>query len=163
LGPTVRRPSLSTAAIEPPPAPISIISMTGMRIGMPEPLISATHVRFQTGERSADAYYRSGKAWRWCRHIEGKNLGQTTFGRDPCGKNSAASRTRLDQPDRKQRRRLDCGHTTARSHHQDRTSHALGCELIGKRRQICGHQRLDICVGDGGTRSIELPRLWADI
>ena len=39
-GPTVRRPSLSTRAIEPPPAPISTISITGMRTGMPEPFMS---------------------------------------------------------------------------------------------------------------------------
>ncbi len=39
LGPTVRRPRRSTVAIEPPPAPISIISITGIRTGIPDPLI----------------------------------------------------------------------------------------------------------------------------
>ena len=32
-------PSESTDAIEPPPAPISIISITGIEIGMPEPFL----------------------------------------------------------------------------------------------------------------------------
>ena len=36
-GPTVMRLSESTRAMEPPPAPISTISITGMRTGMPEP------------------------------------------------------------------------------------------------------------------------------
>ena len=36
-GPTLRRSSWSTRAIEPPPAPISTISITGMRTGRPLP------------------------------------------------------------------------------------------------------------------------------
>jgi hypothetical protein len=36
-GPTVTRFNASTRAIEPPPAPISTISMTGIRTGRPEP------------------------------------------------------------------------------------------------------------------------------
>ena len=36
-GPTRSRPRSSTSAIEPPPAPISIMSMTGMRTGRPLP------------------------------------------------------------------------------------------------------------------------------
>ena len=36
-GPVWIRPMASTQAIDPPPAPISIISITGMEIGMPEP------------------------------------------------------------------------------------------------------------------------------
>ena len=32
------RPIASTQAIDPPPAPISIISITGMEIGIPDPL-----------------------------------------------------------------------------------------------------------------------------
>ena len=40
FGPTVRRPNLSTSAIDPPPAPISIISITGMRTGIPLPLMN---------------------------------------------------------------------------------------------------------------------------
>ena len=39
-GPTCKRPSRSTCAVEPPPAPISIISITGMRTGMPDPLMN---------------------------------------------------------------------------------------------------------------------------
>ena len=39
-GPTRIWPRPSTAPIEPPPAPISIISMTGMEMGMPEPLVN---------------------------------------------------------------------------------------------------------------------------
>ena len=38
-GPTRIWPSTSTPATEPPPAPISIISMTGMEMGMPLPLV----------------------------------------------------------------------------------------------------------------------------
>ena len=33
------RPMASTLAMEPPPAPISTISMTGMRSGMPLPFV----------------------------------------------------------------------------------------------------------------------------
>ena len=38
-GPTVMRPSPSTRAMEPPPAPISTMSITGIEIGMPEPFL----------------------------------------------------------------------------------------------------------------------------
>ena len=39
------RPIASIEAIEPPPAPISIISMTGIEIGMPEPLKKRSRAR----------------------------------------------------------------------------------------------------------------------
>ena len=39
-GPTRNRPTSSMAAIEPPPAPISIISMTGALIGKPDPFLN---------------------------------------------------------------------------------------------------------------------------
>jgi hypothetical protein len=39
------RPSASVRAIEPPPAPISTMSITGMRTGMPLPLHEACGAR----------------------------------------------------------------------------------------------------------------------
>ena len=49
------RPMLSTAAIEPPPAPISTISITGMRSGRPEPFL----------KRPTRATSKVRLAWGW--------------------------------------------------------------------------------------------------
>ena len=58
----------STRAIEPPPAPISTISITGMRTGRPLPLTK--RCRRSTSnwrDRVAACRRRSGRSWRWCR------------------------------------------------------------------------------------------------
>ena len=61
-------PCCRHAAIEPPPAPISTISITGIRSGRPEPLLEAADAGDLEGcARSAAGSRRSGRSWRSCR------------------------------------------------------------------------------------------------
>ena len=75
------RPSASTRAMEPPPAPISIISMTGTLIGQAAALLEAVAaVDLELAARSAARRPRSRTPWRWCRPC------RTRAG--PCGRGS---------------------------------------------------------------------------
>ena len=67
-GPTLSSPSSFTCAIEPPPAPISIRSMLGMRIGSPEPRLKRCTRAALEAVRDRAARRRPRRTLsRWCR------------------------------------------------------------------------------------------------
>ena len=96
-------------------------------------------------------------------HVKRQHLGFVDLGCDTCGKDGATGGAAFDQPDRQAGCRVNRGHAAARGHHQDRASQALVKKAALDIRQIPRHNRLDIGVGNGGTKPIEFARFGADL
>ena len=106
-GPTLMRFRASTCAIEPPPAPISTISITGMRTGRPRPFMKraarSTSKARGFGLVLVDQADLGGRA----AHVEGQHPALAEARRDLRREDRAAGRPGFDQADRKAPRRLD--------------------------------------------------------
>ena len=79
------------------------------------------------------------------------------------GKDRAARRPALHQPNGKPRRRLQRGQPTARQHHEQRAGHAGMAQPGLQPPEIARHHRLHIGVGDGGAEPLPLPHLRRDV
>ena len=117
-GPTVMRCSASTRAIEPPPAPISTISITGMRSGRPLPFMkrstrSTSKVRDVCGSTVVDQADLGGGA----AHVEGQHLRRRRSAAR-CARARIAPPAGPDSTSRigKRARRLERGQAAARGH-----------------------------------------------
>jgi hypothetical protein len=163
-GPTRIRPMRSTLTSDPPPAPISIISITGMRTGMPEPLRN----------RSARAISNRRAVWGRAPSMrqsfavvppmsKESTASSPRSPREPAPRGSRRRRARIRQAGWGCAPRLDGGHAAARGHHEDRAGQPLRRETRSEIREVAGHERLDIGVGDRGAEPVEFPRLGADL
>src|SRR3954471_4334848 len=138
----------STWAIEPPPAPISTISITGMRTGSPDPFRKRA-ARSTSNTREVSGWYFS------IRQIfavvppmsKDQDPALTETRGDLRRKNRAACRPRFDQAHRKAPRRLDRGDAATRGHQINGAAKLLGLQPLGHAREIAVDQRLHIGIG----------------
>ena len=163
-GPTVTRFRASTRAIEPPPAPISTISITGMRTGRPEPFRkraarSTSNTRAVFGLVVLDQADLGGGA----AHVEATA---------PCSRRARAAICAAkiappagpDSTRRTGKRRAVSigGEAAARGHEIDRAAKLLGLQPLGHAREIAVDQRLHIGVGDRRRGALVFADLGAD-
>ena len=119
----------STRAIEPPPAPISTISITGMRTGRPLPFEVAvgarrprTCARARGSPPSIRQIFGGGAA-----HVEGQHVGRArTRARCRAARIAPPAGPGLDEADREARRGLERGEPAARHHQEQRAREARG-------------------------------------
>ena len=154
------RPSESTRAIEPPPAPISTISITGMRSGRPLPFekaVDARHFERARGlrPRLVDQADLCGRA----AHVERQHLVEPMLARDAAREDRAARRARLDKAHREADRSLDRRDAAARAHQQHGAFEPVARELALEVGQIAPHQRLDVGIGAGGGEALVFTHL----
>jgi hypothetical protein len=100
---------------------------------------------------------------RGAAHVEGKHRVLAEVAREFRGEDRAPGGPGFDKPDGDAGRRLDGGHAAARRHHEDRAGQPLRRETRREIREVAGHERLDIGVGDRGAEPVEFPRLGADL
>ena len=96
-------------------------------------------------------------------HIETEHLTLAGFGGDACSQNSSTGRARFYQSDWQTCGGFHRSHAATSGHHQNWAGQPLIVEAGLKTCQIAGHLWLDISVGDGGRKPVELARLWADL
>ena len=123
------RPMASTRAIEPPPAPISTISITGMRKGRPLPLRN----------RAARSTSKLREAWglpildqadlcRGAAHVEGEHLVRRRIrAAMKVARMAPPAGPHLHQADGKSPGRLERGEPAAGRHEVDRAAEAALC------------------------------------
>ena len=134
-------------AIEPPPAPISIISSEGTFSGNPEPrnwrlTRAASNVPVNGGLAFADkAGFGRGAA-----HVEGEQVRFVDARAGMTGRQHAGRRSRLDEADRHVSRGGRCRHAAVGQHDQHRCVNLRGGERTLQPVQIRAHHRLHVGV-----------------
>ena len=158
------RPSPSTLAIEPPPAPISTISMTGMRNGRPAAFgetVDARHFEQARGLRLR--LVDEADLCRGAAHVERHDLVEAVLARDAGGEDRAAGRPGFDEPHRKADRGLGGGDAAARGHQQHRAAKAGARQFALELADVTPHQRLQIGVGAGRGEALVFAHFRRDV
>ena len=158
------RDSSSSQAIEPPPAPISIRSITGMRNGRPLPgrkrWARATSIDARMASLEVvEQHDLRGRA----AHVEGHRLPRSKLSGDVLAEDRTAGRARFDEPDRETGPPSPRCQRTGRRNEQQRRIDADAFERFAEQAQITRHQRLDIGVADGRRGAFVLADLGADL
>ena len=151
-------------AIDPPPAPISIISMTGMRMGKPLPRMKraarpTSKRREVCGRRIVDQADLGGGA----AHVEGDELLDPALMGHPARQHGAAAGPRFHQTDGKADGGLQCRHAAAGGHQQQGASDTFLAQGFRQLAQVFFHQRPDEGIGHGRAEAVELADLRADL
>ena len=162
-GPTFSSPTSSIAAMEPPPAPISIMSITGALIGRPEPLLKrCTRAASIIGAISA----RPSSIMHALAVVPPMSKEITSFLPASAPKSAVArpppagpdSSRRIGKAPRRLRRAP--GRRPNASAAERRRSRARPVAPRGV--EVAVHERLDIGVGAGGDAALVLPQLGDD-
>ena len=101
-----------------------------------------------------EAYLGGGAA-----HVEGDDLVEPHFRRDPGRENRAAGRTGLDEPDGEPDRGIEARKPTARGHEQHRACETERREPGTKACEVARHERLHVGVRNGSAETLVLPDL----